>query len=265
MKFVVCAKLTPDTEQLADVKPEDVGTDDLGVTMVLNPWDEFAVEEALQLQERFDGEAVVLTVGNDDATEALKRAVAMGVEEAVLLSDDMFEGSDAWGTSHILAQAIKKIGDYTVILTGKQSVDGNGGLVGPGLAAQLGLPFVSNVNKIEDMTEESATVHRNLDEGIQTVKVKLPAVLAVSTEINEPRYPNFMGIRKASRMQYPAVGADELPGLDQSRLGEGAALLKWTNLRKPPARTGKVEFVQGGSPAETAALLVDKLIADKVL
>jgi electron transfer flavoprotein beta subunit len=108
-------------------------------------------------------------------------------------------------------------------------------------------------------------VHRNLDEGIQTVKVKLPAVLAVSTEINEPRYPNFMGIRKASRMQYPAVAADELPGLDQTRLGEGAALLKWTNLRKPPARTGKVEFVQGGSPAETAALLVDKLIADKVL
>jgi electron transfer flavoprotein beta subunit len=97
------------------------------------------------------------------------------------------------------------------------------------------------------------------------VKVKLPAVMAVSTEINEPRYPNFMGIRKASRMQYPAVTASGLTGLDQSRMGEGAALLKWTNLRKPPARSGKVEFIQGGSPAETAAILVDKLIAEKAI
>ncbi len=265
MKFVVCAKLTPDTEQLGDVKPQDVGSDELGVTMVLNPWDEFAVEEALQLQERFDGEAAVITVGGEDSTEALKRAVAMGIEEAMLLSDDLFQGSDAWGTAHILAQAIKKVGDYTLVLTGKQSVDGNGGLVGPGLAAQLGIPFVSNVNKIVDMTDESATVQRNLDEGVQTVRVKLPAVLAVSTEINEPRYPNFMGIRKASRMQYPAMKAGGLPGLDQSRLGEDAALLKWTNLRKPAARAGKVEMIQGGSPAETAAILVDKLIAEKVI
>lgn len=265
MKFVVCAKLTPDTEQLGDVKPQDVGSDDLGVTMVLNPWDEFAVEEALQLQERFDGEAAVITVGGAESTEALKRAVAMGMEEAVLLSDGLFAGSDAWGTAHILAQAIRKVGDYTLVLTGKQSVDGNGGLVGPGVAAQLGVPFVSNVNKIIDITEDSATVQRNLDEGVQTVRVKLPAVLAVSTEINEPRYPNFMGIRKASRMQYPAVKAGGLPGLDQGRLGAGAALLRWTNLRKPPARGGKIEFIKGDSPAQTAALLVDKLIAEKLV
>ncbi len=265
MKFVVCAKLTPDTEKLGEVKPHGIGSEDLGVTMVLNPWDEVAVEEALQLQERFDGEAAVTTVGGDESTEALKRAVAMGIEEAMLLSDDMFQGSDAWGTAHILAQAIKKVGDYTLVLTGKQSVDGNGGLVGPGVAAQLGIPFVSNVNKIVDIKDDSATVQRNLDEGVQTVKVKLPAVLAVSTEINEPRYPNFMGIRKASRMQYPAVKAGGLPGLDKSRLGEDAALLKWTNLRKPQARTGKVEFIQGGSPAETASLLVDKLIAEKII
>lgn len=265
MKFVVCAKLTPDSEELADVKTEDVGAGDLGVTMVLNPWDEFAVEEALQLQERFDGEAAVITMGGGESTEALKRSVAMGIEAVMLLSDDRFQGSDAWGTAHILAQAIKKLGDYTLVLTGKMSVDGNGGLVGPGVAAQLGIPFVSNVNKIVDLTEDSATVLRNLDEGIQTVKVTLPAVLAVSTEINEPRYPNFMGIRKASRMQYPPVGARDLPGLDQSRLGPGAALLTWTDLRKPPARADKVEFIQGGSPAEQAAILVDKLIAEKVI
>ena len=176
MKFVVCVKLTPDTEQMAEVRPQDVGGD-LGVTMVLNPWDEFAVEEALQLQERFDGEVAVITLGGEEAIEALKRAVAMGIEEAMLLSDDAFDGSDAWGTAHILAQAVRKLGDTGIVLTGKQSVDGNSGVVGPGVAAMLGIPFVSNVAKILDVTEESATVQRALDEGVQTVRVKLPSVL----------------------------------------------------------------------------------------
>src|SRR5512138_2792567 len=121
MKFVVCAKLTPDTEQLGEVKPQDVGSDDLGVTMVLNPWDEFAVEEALQLQSRYDGETVALTMGSEESIEALKRSVAMGVSEPVLVCDEAFDGSDAWGTAHILAQAIRAQGDYTLILTGKQS------------------------------------------------------------------------------------------------------------------------------------------------
>ena len=264
MKFVVCAKLTPDTEQLTEVRPQDVGGD-LGVTMVLNPWDEFAVEEALQLVERFDGEAAVITMGSAEATEALKRAVAMGVEEAILLSDPAFDGSDAWGVAHILAQAIKKLGDYTLVLTGKQSVDGNSGLVGPGIAAKLDVPFIGGVAKILDVTEEMATVLRSLDGGMQTVKVKLPAVLSVSKEINEPRYPNFMGIRKASRMQYPATNARSLPGLDAKQIGVGAALLQWTDLRKPPARTGKCEFIQGGPVAEQANLLADKLIAEKVI
>lgn len=265
MKFIACVKLTPDTEQLAEVQPEDVGGEDLGVTMVLNPWDEFAVEEILQLQERFDGEAAVLSLGTEDATEALKRSVAMGVEEAVLLSDPAFHGSDAWGVAHVLAQAIRKLGDYTLVLTGKQSVDGNSGMVGPGLAAALGAPFIANVIKIEDISDGTAIVKRMLDEGIQTVRVKLPAVLTVSIEINEPRYPNFMGIRKASRMQYPATGVDDLPGLDAGRLGEDAALVQWTNMRKPPAVTGKVELIQGATVAEQAAVLVDKLIADKVI
>jgi electron transfer flavoprotein beta subunit len=265
MKFIVCVKLTPDTEQLTEVQPQDVGSDDLGVTMVLNPWDEFAVEEALQLVERFDGEAAVVTLGGDEATEALKRAVAMGVEEAILLSDPAFERSDAWGTAHILAQAVRKLGDYALVLTGKQSVDGNSGMVGPGLATKLGVPFVSGVAKVVDVTDEDVTVLRALDEGVQTVKVKLPAVISVSKEINEPRYPNFVGIRKASRMQYPAISAAELPGLDMSRIGEGAALLKWTNLRKPPARTGKCEFIQGATVADQAAALAGRLIAEKVI
>ena len=105
MKFVTCVKLTPDTEQLAAVKPDKVGTGDLGVTMVLNPWDEYAVEEALLLAERYDGDTVAITLGTEDSVEALKRAVAMGIGETVFLCDDAFAGSDAWGTAYALAAA----------------------------------------------------------------------------------------------------------------------------------------------------------------
>lgn len=265
MKFVVCVKLTPDSEELAEVRPQDVGSDDLGVTMVLNPWDEFAVEEALQLQERFEGETVAITLGSEAATEALKRAVAMGIQEAVLLSDPAFDGSDAWGAAAILAEAIKKMGGCTLVLTGKQSVDGGSGLVGAGLSVKLGVPFVSSVAKVIDVNEEHATLLRSLDGVMQTVRVKLPAVIAVSKEINEPRYPNFVGIRKASKMQYPAARAKDLPGLDMSKIGADAALLEWTNIRKPPAHTGKCEFIQGDTPAEKAAALAGALIAEKVI
>jgi electron transfer flavoprotein beta subunit len=265
MKFVVCVKLTPDTEQLAEVQPQDVGGEDLGVTMVLNPWDEFAVEEALLLQERFDGETAVVTLGSSESIEALKRSVAMGIEEAVLLSDPAFDGSDAWGTAEILAKAIQKLDEYDLILTGKQSVDGNSGMIGPGIAARLGVAFVSGVSKVIDIADGCVIVQRTLDGSAQTVRVRLPAVISVSKEINEPRYPNFMGIRKASKMQYAATQAKDLPGLDVARIGEDAALLKWTNIRKPPARTGNVEFIQGATVDEQAANLVDKLIADKVI
>lgn len=265
MKYIVCAKLTPDTEEVAEVQPENVISGDLGVTMVLNPWDEFAVEEALRLQERFGGETAVITVGEQQAVEALKRAVAMGIEQAFLVSDPAFAGSDAWGTAHILATAIKKLGHYDLILTGRQSVDGNSGLVPAGLAVKLGVPFVSQVAKVVDISDGTLTVHRALDEGMQTVRVKLPAVIAVSKEINEPRYPNFMGVRKASRMQYPVITADDLEGLDQSQVGQDAALVRWTNLRKPPAREGRCQFITGATVAEQAAALVEKLIAEKVI
>jgi electron transfer flavoprotein beta subunit len=265
MKFIACVKLTPDTEQLAEVRPEKVSTGDLGVTMVLNPWDEYAVEEVLQLAERYDGDTVAITVGNEDFVEALKRAIAMGVGEAVLLSDPAFAGSDAWGTADILAQAIKQQDGYALVLTGKQSVDGNSGTVGAGLACKLGIPYVSNVIKIEDVSAGHAVVRRMLDEGVQTVKVSLPAVISVSIEINEPRYPNFMGIRKASRMKYPAQGTGDIPGLESGEVGAGAALVKWTDLRKPPKRGGLCEFIQGASVVEQATSLVDKLIADKVI
>jgi electron transfer flavoprotein beta subunit len=265
MKYVVCVRLTPDTEELDEIQPADVDSGHLGVTMVLNPWDEFAVEEALQLQERFEGETIAVTVGRAESIEALKRAVAMGIEEAVLLSDEAFEGSDAWGTAHVLAEAIGQIEGASLVLTGRQSVDGNSGLVPAGLAVKLGRPFVSQVAKVLDLTEDSITVVRALDEGMQTVRVRLPAVISVSKEINEPRLASFMGIRKASRLQYPTRSAADLPGLDPSQYGAASALVRWTDARKPPARASECRFIEGATAADQAAALVERLISDKVI
>jgi electron transfer flavoprotein beta subunit len=265
MKYVVCVRLTPDTEELSEIRPEDVGSGNLGVTMVLNPWDEFAVEEALQLQERFEGETVALTVGGEEAIEALKRAVAMGIEGAMLLSDETFEGSDAWGTAHVLAEAIRQIEGGDLVLTGRQSVDGSSGLVPAGLAVKLGRSFVSQVARVLDLTKDNVTVVRALDEGMQTVRVRLPAVISVSKEINEPRLASFMGVRKASRMQYPTVTAADLPALDPCQYGAASALVSWQHLRKPPARASKCHFIEGQTAAEQAAALADRLIADKII
>jgi electron transfer flavoprotein beta subunit len=265
MKFVVCVTLAPDTSQLNEITPQRIESGDLGVTMVLNPWDEFAVEEALQLAERYDGETSAISMGNSDAIDALKQAVAMGMHEAVLVSDPAFDGSDAWGTAQVLAQVIKQRGEYSLVLTGRQSIDGNSGLVGPGLAVKLGVPFVSQVARVLEVTEHHAVVQRALDEGRQTVRVRLPAVISVSKEINEPRFASFMGIRKASRMQYPPTAVGALPGLDLHTVGASAALVRWTNLRKPPSHAGTCEFIEGATVSEKAAVLVDKLIAEKVI
>ncbi len=136
--------------------------------------------------------------------------------------------------------------------------------MGPGVASKLGIPYVSNVVKIDEVGEGYAIVRRMLDEGMQTVRVSLPAVVAVSIEINEPCYPNFMGIRKASKMKYPALGADDLPGLDRGGIGPAAARIRWLDLRKAPKRSAQCEFIQAATPAEAAALLADKLMAEKV-
>jgi electron transfer flavoprotein beta subunit len=265
MKYVVCVRLTPDTEELDEIQPEEIGSGHPDVTMVLNPWDEFAVEEALQLQERFEGDTIAITLGDAESVEALKRAVAMGIEKGIVLSDRSFEGSDAWGTAHVLAEAIRQIEGSTLVLTGRQSVDGNSGLVPAGLAVKLGWPFVSQVAKVLDLTEQDITVVRALDEGMQTVRIKLPAVISVSKEINEPRLASFMGVRKASRMQYPTLTAADLPGLDPRQFGAAQALVTWTRLRKPPARASKCSFIEGATASEQAAELADKLIAGKVI
>ena len=261
MNFVVCVKQTPDTAELPKISAAEAVSGDIKATLVLNPWDEFAVEEGLLLEDRFGGDVTVVTVGPEKATEALKDAIARGVKSAILLDDPAFAGSDAWGTAAILAAAIKKNGPADVILTGKMSVDGNSGLVAPGLARKLGATLLTQVTKIVDISGGKITVERMLEEGRETITASLPAVVSVSKEINEPRYPSFMGIRKAA---IPVWKLGDL-GLSAGAVGAGAAKANWTDVRKPPARSSQVVMVKEATVDATAAKLADLLMAEKVI
>jgi electron transfer flavoprotein beta subunit len=264
LNFVVCVKQTPDTAELPKISAAEAVSGDIKATLVLNPWDEFAVEEGLLLQDRFGGDVTVVTVGPEKASDALKDAIARGIQSAVLLNDPAFAGSDAWGTAATLAGAIKKNGAFDVVLTGKMSVDGNSGLVAPGLARKLGATLLTNVVKIVDISGGKITVERNLEEGRETISASLPAVVSVSKEINEPRYPSFMGIRKAAKAAIPTWGAGDL-GVGAGQVGEAAAKARWTDVRKPPARASQVVMVKEATPEATAAKLADLLMAEKVI
>jgi electron transfer flavoprotein beta subunit len=265
LNIVVCTKQVPDTA--ATLKVDEQSNVSWGdAPLVINPWDEYAIEEGIRLKEKFGGKVTVLSVGPEQAKEALKQAVAMGCDEAQLISDPTFDGSDALATTHILAQAIKKLGDVDVVVFGKQAIDGDTGLVPAGVARRLGWPLLSYVAKIDELdpAAKSIKVTRLLEQGRQGIASKLPVVISVVKEINEPRYPSFINIRKASKLPIPTLTAAAI-GTDAGKVGRANAAAQWVKTFPPPARTGSVELITGDSPQAIAAALADKLMAEKVI
>jgi electron transfer flavoprotein beta subunit len=263
LHIVVCIKQTPDTAAKVEVKDGHVTWGDSG--LVVNPWDEYAVEEAIRLKEKLNGKATALTMGPEGAKEALKTCLAMGCDEAILISDPALKGSDSAATATALAAAIKKLGDVAVVVFGKQAIDGDTGLTAVAVAAKLGWTPLTYLSKIEvDPASKAAiTVERLLEEGKQLCTAKLPAVVSVMKEINEPRYPSFMGIRKASKANIPMWTVADL-GLDPATVGAAGSAVTWPEVYAPPSRETKVEMIDG-SPEEIAAKLADKLIAEKAI
>ncbi len=265
MKFIVCLKQTPDTAELPKITPEQALAGNEGATLVVNPWDEYAVEEGIRLKERFGGETVAMSMGPEAVDQALRSALAMGCDRAVRLWDPAFADSDYWSTALILAKGIEKDGGADVIVTGKMSVDGNGGAVAHGIACKLGITLLTQVAKIVDIADGKITVERLLDEGRETVTAPLPAVVSVVKEINEPRYPTFIRIRKASRTPIPVLSAADL-GLSPDEVGANAARVRWVNLIKPEPKKRQVVIIEGDTPEEKARKLLDYLIdVEKVL
>lgn len=258
MKIVVLVKATPDTADLPAISAAEVARGAISAGLVINPWDEYAVEEALLLEERFNAESIAITVANPGDTQALKHAVAVGVSEGRLIDGNSVAGGDLWATAAVLAAAIRAEGDVDLVLTGKQGVDGNSSAVQVGVARKLGWPLLTNVSRIVDIAGGRITVDRLVDGVQETISTALPAVVSVGKEINEPRYAGLMGQRRAAKVTFPVLSAEEL-GVTVS------ARSAWHAIRKPETRAPQVRLIEGASPAEQAAALVDALLADKVI
>ena len=216
MEILVCVKRVPDTSENEielNSAGNDIDRDDLVYSV--NEWDNYAVEEALQIVDKVGGSVTVVTVGDDESEEVLRREMAMGADKGILLSDDAFEDADGRGIAAILKAAVDK-GNYDLILTGAQADDG-AAQVGGMLAAMLDVPYASLVNTIE-VDGDTITVGREIEGGNQEMhEIALPCVLSIQTGINEPRYVGIRGIRKVASVEIPTLGAGDL-GLDAGAL-----------------------------------------------
>ena len=257
MKIIACVKQVPDSE--AKVKAEGGQISWGDAPLVINPFDEYAVEGALQQREAVSGSTVtVLCLGPESAKEALKHALAMGADDAILVSDPSLKDLDTLGAARILAAAINKIGGVDMVIFGRQTLDSGSGLTPAQTARVLGWSMLGLAGQIK-VDAGSVTVERVIEEGRQSLKAKLPAIISVVQSIGEPRYPSFMGIRKASKAEIPLWSLSDLG------LSAPDAIVKRSELMSPPARESAVEIITGESPAEIAEKLADKLIAEKVL
>jgi electron transfer flavoprotein beta subunit len=258
MEILVCVKRVPDTaENEIEVNSSgtDIDRDDLVYSV--NEWDNYAVEEAIQIRDNVGGSVTVVTVGDDESEEVLRREMAMGADNGLLLSDDDFEDSDGRGIATLLKAAVGK-GKYDLILTGAQADDG-AGQVGGMLAAILDYPYASLVNKIEVVDDSKLKVGREIEGGNQEMnEIALPCVLSVQTGINEPRYVGIRGIRKVASVEIPELRAADL-GIDAATVGAAGAKVKRMDYFLP--ELGEGAEMLAGSTEEIIEKLMDMLKA----
>lgn len=254
MKIVVCIKQVPDTTEVK-IDPKTGTLMREGVPAIVNPFDLYAVEEALRLKEKFGGETIAITMGPPQAKEALRECIAMGIDEAVLICDRAFAGADTLATSYSLAHAIKKIGGVDLVICGKQAIDGDTAQVGPGIAELLGVPFVAFVRKIADinLAEKRMRVERLMETGYDVIELPLPALITVVKEINEPRVPSIRGKMRAKKYE-PQRWTPADIGADSKRIGLDGSPTRVIHIFTPEIRR-QGEILNG----ETTDEVVDKL------
>ena len=208
MKIVVCVKQVPDSAANVVVEEGKVTWGD--APLVINPWDEYAVEAAMRLTEEHGGDVVALGLGGEDAKDALKHALAMGCSEALLISDPSLAGSDTQAVARVLAAAVQKIGDADAVIFGKQAIDSDTGVTPAMVARLLDWPALTLLSTISEAADGVIKAERAMEEGRQQVEAKLPVVISIVKDYGEPRYPSFMGIRKASRAEIPLWDLGEI-------------------------------------------------------
>jgi len=262
MQIIVCIKQVPDTTEVK-IDPETGRLIREGVPSIVNPFDKHAVEAALQLREAHGGKVTVITMGLPQAQEALRECLAMGADEAILVSDRPFGGADTLATSYTLSRACEKVGDFDMILFGKQAIDGDTAQVGPGVAEHLNLPQVTYVQKILKVEEGKIQVERGIEGGYEVIEVNFPCVLTVDKSINEPRFPTMMGTMKAHKKEIPVWGVQDIDA-DETKIGvDGSAT--WVKRTFAPERKGRGEIIEAETPDEAVAILIGKLRDAKVV
>jgi len=255
VNVIVCMKQVPDTETLIKIKSDGSGIVTEDIKYVMNPYCEFAVEEALRIKEKFGGQAILVTMGLPKAVEALRTGLAMGADRSLHLNDPAFEGADGFATAKALAAAIQKE-PFDLILCGKQAVDDDCAQVGPALAEFLGIPDVSVVTKLEVAADaKKITAVRETEAARETVECSLPALVTAQKGLNEPRYPSLPAIMKAKKMAIKTVPAAEL-GLGP----EGAPRVEVLKFAEPPAR--KAGRVLEGEPRQVVKQVVTLLVEE---
>ncbi len=255
MNIIVCIKQVPDTTNVR-IDPETNTLIRSGVQSIINPFDMYAIEEAVRLKEKLGGVVTILTMGPPQAEEALREAISLGADEAILVSDRAFAGSDTWATSYTLSRAIQKIGRFDLVICGKQAIDGDTAQVGPGIAAFLDIPQITFVKKIEEIKELLIRAERMTEEGYDIIEAPLPCLITVVKEINEPRLPSLKGKMRAKKIEIKKLEAKDLDA-DPDSLGLNGSPTKVVKIFTPPPRKGGQ--ILEGDAKEVSAKLVELL------
>jgi electron transfer flavoprotein beta subunit len=256
MKIVVCVKQVPDSTAKVVVEQGKVTWGD--APLVMNPWDEYAMEAALQQKESLGGTVTAVSIGDESTKETLKRALAMGADDAILISDSALVYPDTQATAQVLSAFIRKTGEVDMAFFGRQAIDGDSGLVPAQTARLLGWPALTLASVIKVEGKE-VRVERSFEEGRQIVTAALPAVFSLTKDFGEPRYPSFMGIRKASRAEIPTWSLADLG------IAVPISVIAWPEIMNQPSRVVTCKFISGNNPEEIAEELANDILAEKVL
>lgn len=255
MNIIVCIKQVPGTTHV-QIDPETNTLVRTGIENIVNPFDMYAIEEGLRIREKCGGTVTALTMGPPQAEAALREAISLGVDGAAFVCDRAVAGSDTWATSYALAQAIRKIGGYDLIVCGKQAIDGDTAQVGPGIADRLGIPFVAWVRKIVQITDGTIRVERMMDDGYDVIDMPLPALITVVKEINEPRLPSLRGKMAAKKAQIAAWSAQDIE-VEAEKVGLTGSPTQVVRIFSPERRA-RGEMLEGDT-SECVSKLVEGL------
>lgn len=265
MNIIVCVKQVIDPEappatfQIDSAKNK---AEMKGAPPVIDPYGEYAVEAALKIKDSLGGKITAITMGINLLREVVKKPLSMGADELILLEDESYDGADSYSTSYALAMAVKKVAEYNLVLCGREASDTNAGQTGGGIAKVLGLPCVTLARKI-DINNGTARIERVTADGYEVIEVALPAVITVSNEVGEPRYPTIKGIMAAKKIE-PIIWKPSDIGVEASQLGNAGRRTDTQKLFQP-VHEGKCEMVEGDSPEEAAANLALRIREAKIL